>query len=91
MLIEFIADGNSIAAYNYRGAFIGARSIWLVITSTGALRSWTGSVVRNYLSVDHIVELDMIGTFLTAGIGQGNGLSPNQRTLLADFIASRGI
>ena len=84
-------NGTNFIAYNYRSAYIAARSTWLVITSSGTLRSWTGSVVRNHLSVDHIVELDMIVTFFTGGVGRGAGLSQNQWTLLANFITSRGI
>lgn len=50
-------------------------------------------MVRNHLSVDHIVELDMIVTFFTRGVGQTQGatLTQNQWTLLANFITSRGI
>lgn len=88
-----------MTAYNYRDNFIQAQSTWLVIDAAGALKAWTGSVVRNHLSVDHIVELDMIVTFFMTGLTQARkftkkerqGLSSNQWLLLANFISSKGV
>lgn len=94
-----MTDTTSTTAYNYRDNYIEAQPTWLVIDATGALKAWTGSVVRNHLSVDHIIELDMIVTFFTSGLMQGQrltkaqrqGLSKNQWLLLADFISSMGV
>ena len=77
-------------AYNYRDAFVRSGAAYLVITAGGHLRSWFGSIVRSRVSVDHIVELDMIVTFFTTGNRQGQGLTQNQWLLLSRFIASRG-